>query len=87
MRSARVPSIVGMMIDPGISFILLRENDRGVAHLRKPFLSHLKKSNVIGGTEAVFHRAKQTVAMLSVSFEIEDTIDDMLKDARPCDLA
>ena len=58
-----------------------------VADLPESLACHLENSKLRGGTETVLYASQQAVCTPVFSFELQDNIDDVLQNLRPCDAA
>src|SRR6202171_5063226 len=64
---------------------VLQEGPAGVADLVHAAVAHLENADLIGGTEAILLAAQDPEAMVPLTFEVEDSVDDVLQHARPRD--
>src|SRR6185369_6545952 len=66
---------------------LLEEHLRRVHDLSEAALPHLEHADFVRRTEPVLRTAKDPERMEPFALEIEDRVDDVLEDARTCDIA
>ena len=84
--TGRVPSSPANTALPGdVAAPLGEEQRRRVGDLGQAALGHLEHADLVGGAEAVLHRAQDAELMAAVAFEIQHGVHHVLQHARPGD--
>src|SRR5437899_3709808 len=64
---------------------VLQEGATGIADLVHTAVAHLEHTDLIGGAEAILLAAQDAEAVVTLAFEVEHGVDDVLQHARPGD--
>ena len=81
--TGRLPSSVASTAEPGAPAGRSARNAAdGILHLDQPAVAHLEDAHLVGGAEAVLHRAQDAQRMRVVALEVEDRVDEVLEHPR-----
>ena len=82
-RTGRVPSRPANTAAAGdVAAAFGKEQGGGVGHLGEAVFGHLEHADLVGGAEAVLHRAQDAELVAAVAFEIQHRVHHVLQHAR-----